>query len=149
MNWQEYFLSLCDAVAQKSKDRSTSVGCIICGQDHSVKCMGYNGFPRGCDDEREDWHQRPKKYLMTAHAELNAVAAAARNGTSLMGCKAYVSLAPCAACTLALIQAGVVEITARAWPIEKRFPSEWVESWEASQELCNASNVKLTILPAK
>lgn len=74
--------------------------------------MGYNGLPRGveaCDEER---HSRVdgKKYLWFEHAERNAIYSAARSGTSLEGCRIYITAFPCADCSRAIIQAGIVEV---------------------------------------
>ena len=65
-------------VAEWSKDRSTKVGCVVIGPDREVRSMGYNGFPRGINDEIERRHARPDKY--TEHAERNAIYNAARVG---------------------------------------------------------------------
>lgn len=56
-----------------SKDQSTKVGCLFVDpDDYSVIAVGYNGFPRGCDDSDPLKHQRPDKYLWTEHSERNA-----------------------------------------------------------------------------
>lgn len=47
MNWDEYFIEMAILVAQKSKDDSTKVGCVIVGPDKEVRSTGFNGFPRG------------------------------------------------------------------------------------------------------
>jgi dCMP deaminase len=46
-SWDEYFIRMAMFVAQKSKDDSTKVGCVIVSPDNTVLSMGYNGFPRG------------------------------------------------------------------------------------------------------
>lgn len=96
--------------AGKSKDRSTRVGCVLVGPDNEIRSTGYNGFPRGVNDDRDERHERPAKYLWTSHAEENAVAQAARVGIPLKGCKAYITHYPCARCSRALIQAGISTI---------------------------------------
>lgn len=111
MKWDEWFFALARAAALKSKDQSTKVGCVVVGPDREVRSIGYNGFARGVNDSRDDWHERPMKYKVTAHAELNSVANAARCGMSLKGCTAYVTLPPCSSCALALAQAGVSSIS--------------------------------------
>jgi dCMP deaminase len=110
MGWDEYFLALCAHVARKSKDRSTRVGCVVVGPDHEIRSTGFNGFPRGCDDSRESWHERPLKYKVTEHAERNAIYNAARCGTPLKGCTLYVPWRPCADCARGVIQSGIVEV---------------------------------------
>ena len=50
-NWDQHFMNMARLVADKSKDRSTKVGCVIATQDNAVVSTGYNGFPRGCFDD--------------------------------------------------------------------------------------------------
>ena len=109
-DWHTYFLDMCSVVAIKSKDRSTKVGAIIVGPDNEIRTTGYNGFPRGVNDEVDSRHERPEKYLWTIHAEQNAICAAALVGTPTKGCKMYVGLHPCSQCTAHIINAGITEI---------------------------------------
>lgn len=54
--WDEYFLGLCNAVANKSPCMSRKIGAILV-RDHSILSTGYNGPPRGishCGAERLD-----------------------------------------------------------------------------------------------
>src|SRR2546421_12647437 len=71
-DWDGRFMELARHVGTWSKDRSRQVGCVVVGPDNSVRAIGFNGFPRGLDDENEHRHQRPAKYLWTEHAERNA-----------------------------------------------------------------------------
>jgi dCMP deaminase len=47
MRWDEYFIKMAFLVAEKSKDPSTKVGCVIVGPDNEIRSTGFNGFPRG------------------------------------------------------------------------------------------------------
>ena len=98
-DWDSRFMDLARHVGAWSKDRSRQVGCVVVGSDNSVRALGFNGFPRGLDDEKEQRHQRPAKYLWTEHAERNAIYSAARNGVS--GCFAGASFGVC--CPWALV----------------------------------------------
>lgn len=111
MNWDDYFMNLAHGVALRSKDRSTSVGCVLVGPDNEIRSTGYNSFPRGINDDVPERHERPEKYLWTEHAERNAIYAAARVGTPLKGCRAFCSVFPCMDCARALVQVGCVELT--------------------------------------
>jgi dCMP deaminase len=144
--WNEYFANLCRAVAKKSKDRSTKVGCIITGPDKEIRTTGYNGFVRGANDEREDWHQRPMKYSVTAHAETNAICSAARVGTPLKGCTAYISLPPCATCALLLAQAGITEIKVLDYPEDWASLDRWQEEFKVAQEILKEAKVSFSFL---
>jgi dCMP deaminase len=96
-------------VAQRSKDPSTKVGCVVVSEDKIVVATGYNGLPRGVED-RSERMERPAKYLWTSHAEENAVAQSARVGAKLKGGTAFVTHHPCSRCARSLIQAGVTRV---------------------------------------
>ena len=54
MSWDNYFHSICQAVATKSPCLSRKIGAILV-RDHSIVSTGYNGPPRGvphCGHER-------------------------------------------------------------------------------------------------
>lgn len=131
MTWDELFIRQAMLIAEKSKDPSTKVGCVIVGNDNAVLSMGFNGFPRGVEEVKEqvsqvedypifvtdrklieDRWERPAKYSWVEHAERNAIYNAARHGIKLAGTRAYLNWEPqpCADCCRALIQAGIVEI---------------------------------------
>jgi dCMP deaminase len=110
MNWHQYFLTLCETISQKSKDPTTKVGAVIVGPTNEVRSTGYNGFPRGVDDSKMYRYERPAKYVWTCHAEINAICAAAKVGTTLGGCLLYCSLPPCMECAKAITQVGIREV---------------------------------------
>jgi dCMP deaminase len=102
-----------DTALQKgswSKDRSRKVGAVIVDRDNVEVSNGWNGFPRKIDDEIEDRHQRPAKYLWSEHSERNALYNAARKGRATAGCRIYQSMYPCAHCARGIIQSGIVEV---------------------------------------
>lgn len=105
-------MGLARHVATWSKDRSRGIGCVITGPDNEIRTTGYNGFPRGVDDEVEARHARPAKYDWTEHAERNAVYNAARMGVPLDGCNLYVNMFPCMGCARAIVQAGIDTVIA-------------------------------------
>jgi dCMP deaminase len=111
LDWHNYFINLAITVAQKSKDPSTHVGCVLIGPEKQVLSTGYNGFPRGVQEPPERW-ERPNKYNFVEHAERNAIYNAARHGIALRGATAYLNWEPhpCVECTKAFIQAGIVKI---------------------------------------
>lgn len=93
--------------ARKSKDRSRKVGCVIVNERQTDLVRGWNGFPRGVNDDIDERHQRPDKYAFTEHAERNAIFNAAAEGVSLRGTTIYTSLMPCCDCARAIIQSGI------------------------------------------
>ena len=113
MTFDEYGISIAEAVAQKSKDPSTKVGCAIFGENKGIRSTGWNGFPIGVEDDPEkvpERYERPEKYSFTCHAEANAMALAAASGTPLAGSTAYVTHHPCDRCAAMLIQAGIKRV---------------------------------------
>jgi dCMP deaminase len=108
MNWTEYFRQIAHTVKLKSKDKNTQIGAIIVGSNSEIRSTGYNSFPRGIDDFREERQERPEKYYWMSHAEQNAIINAARIGVSTNNCTMYLTCdIPCADCTRAIINAGI------------------------------------------
>lgn len=94
--------------AKRSKDPNTQVGACIVNAQKRVVGLGYNGFPKGCDDDEFPWEREGEflntKYPYVVHAELNAILNSIQ---SLSGCTIYVSLFPCNECAKAIIQSGI------------------------------------------
>ena len=135
------FVPVVLSVASMSKDRSTKVGAIALGPDLEIRSVGYNGFPRGVNDDDDARHERPTKLFLTAHAESNAVAQAARSGVSLAGCTVMVSsLYPCSTCAKMLIQAGVTRVLAVG--VNHESMSRWAEEWSSSKVMFEEAGVE-------
>lgn len=149
--WDRKWLQMAGLVATWSKDRSTKVGCVIVGPYQEIRQIGYNGFPRGADDERPEWHERPLKYLCTEHGERNAIYNAARVGMRLDGCTLYLAtsptkLGPCADCGRAIAQAGITRVVQEG-PLSER--GDWAQSCSiARQHLANAGVEYVVVPPA-
>ena len=145
-NWDEYFIKMADLVSTKSKDRSTQCGSVIVGEGHTVLSMGFNGFPRGVDDDVESRHERPAKYLYTEHGERNAIYAAARNGIKLDGATIYLNSGglPCADCGRAIIQAGITTVVCRDVPFHGK--GDWETSMRATEEMFVEARVKVVVV---
>lgn len=112
INWDEYFMGIALLSAKRSKDPSTQVGACIVDADNKVVSIGYNGMPRNVDESELTWEKGDglnSKYLYVCHAEFNAILNI-RNGSSLRGCRIYVTLFPCNECSKAIIQTGVKEV---------------------------------------
>ena len=112
ISWDEYFMGMAVLSALRSKDPSTQVGAVIVNNENKVVSIGYNGMPRNVNEACLTWEKGEglnSKYLYVCHAELNAILNA-RNGSSLNGCRVYVTLFPCNECTKALIQVGIKEV---------------------------------------
>ena len=109
MNWNEYFINLAKNIALKSKDPSSKVGCIIVDKNNRVISQGYNGFVSKCDESLMSF-DRPIKYNLVIHAEMNALANA---GRKISGCTAYLNYSPCENCAKTLLQFGIKRFVIR------------------------------------
>lgn len=102
--WDDYFISMCDVVAMRSKDPSTQHGAVLVDEHRRVISTGYNGGCRRIDDRSIDW-SRPSKYSYIIHAEENALWTAERK--NLEGCTLYITGTPCSKCMLRIAHSGV------------------------------------------
>lgn len=111
ISWDDYFMGLAHLSALRSKDPNTQVGASIVDDQNRVVSIGYNGMPRGCDDDKMPWQREGSfldtKYAYVVHAELNAILNSPR---SVKDCTVYVSLFPCNECAKAIIQSGIKKV---------------------------------------
>lgn len=99
-------MEIARAVALKSNDPSTQVGCVIVSPKNEVISCGFNNFPINANPEYMT-DEKPMRYLLSVHAEMRALIYAKK---SIDGCTAYVTHASCENCLKHLIVAGVKEI---------------------------------------
>ena len=114
VSWDDYFMSVAILSSYRSKDPSRKVGaCIVDGGSNKILGIGYNGFPRGCQDSRLPWGREgtwlETKYPYVCHAEMNAIMN--KNATDLKGATLYVTLFPCNECAKLIIQSGISEVS--------------------------------------
>jgi len=136
--WDLRFIGLAQHISTWSKDPSTKVGCVVVGEDREIRSTGFNGFPRGIDDDEDRLMDREKKYPLICHAEENAIMHAARIGVSLKDSTAYVTWPPCSRCARSLIQAGIREIV---YPETGKIPERWIEDFTISDSMLNEAGV--------
>ena len=135
-NWDKRFLKLAKHISEWSKDPSTKVGCVVVGPDRELRSTGFNGLPRGIEDNEQRLNNREIKYPLICHAEENAIMHAARIGISLKDCTAYVTWPPCTRCARSLIQAGISEIV---YPSEVEIPDRWEADFDMSLNMFKES----------
>ncbi len=109
-DWDEYFLTVAESVARKSKDPRCQVGAIIASKDNVILSTGFNGLARGVVDDDRVLGDADEKLRWICHAEMNAILNSARIGVSLNESKIYVNKFPCLSCCNAIVQAGIVRI---------------------------------------
>jgi dCMP deaminase len=141
MNWTEYFLNIAEQIKLKSKDESTQIGAVIVGKDNEILSTGYNSFPRGLDDSKQERQERPEKYFWIEHAERNSIYNAARIGVSLKNSTIYLtSGVPCMDCARAIVNVGIQIVWCKKVCTTKN-KEKWEESQEKSIKLFNECNV--------
>ena len=138
--WDRRFLELASHISTWSKDPSTKVGCVVVGEDREIRSTGFNGFPRGIEDDAERLEDRAQKYPLICHAEENAIMHAARIGISLKSNAAYVTWPPCSRCTRSLIQAGVSEVV---YPAGIDIPERWEEDLEIALGMMEEAGISV------
>lgn len=111
--WDEYFMALAVLTATRSNCERLHVGCVVVTggeRRNRIVAAGYNGYLPGTPhvSRVRDGHEQA-----TVHAEQNAVADAARRGSSVEGCVAYVTHYPCLNCAKIVAAAGISEVRYR------------------------------------
>lgn len=104
MDWDEYFLGIAEAVALKSKDPSSKMGCVVVDENKRVVSLGYNGLVQGSNESKLTLSERPMKYHFAIHSEMNAIIFAHQD---LTGCTLYNRVATCDNCLKYCLQAGI------------------------------------------
>jgi len=146
--WDAYFLVIADAVSRRSRDPRCQVGAVITGPEHrEIRSTGYNGFPRGVNDQDPKRWERPEKHSRVVHAEANAIVAAARVGTPIFGCDLYTTLFPCLECSKLIAQAGIRAVVVSGYRMSRYADSSWLTASVADRvrDLLHESGVSLRI----
>lgn len=102
--WERRFLDLARTVSEWSKDPSTKVGAVITSNDHRILSLGFNGFPKGVDDDESRYNNKEYKYKLVCHAERNALDNAS---FSVEGATLYATMFTCNECAKSVIQRGI------------------------------------------
>lgn len=136
-DWDRYFLDIAKIVASRSTCNRKQVGCVLV-RDNRILATGYSGSIRGqphCIDVGCEIDEQTKGCVRTVHAEMNALAQAARNGVSTDKATAYITLSPCYWCFKTMVNAGIVDFI---YSEEYRIPLD--------KELVKACGVTATCL---
>lgn len=138
--WDERYIALAKHVGSWSKDPSTKVGAVIVRPDRTVASLGYNGFPRGVVDGDDRLNDRPTKYAMVVHAELNAILSSKED---LTGHTLYVSpLHPCSQCAAAIIQSGIKRVVAHYTEPK----GDWLHSFTCAATMFREAGVEVVTI---
>jgi len=118
-SWDQYFLTITRQVAERSTCKRAKVGAVIV-RDKNILATGYNGAPAGlahCTEvgcliyeSKTPSGDIEENCYRTIHAEINAIAQAAKNGVSIRDAAIYVTHTPCIHCMKVLINTGIKQI---------------------------------------
>ncbi|KAL3824863.1 hypothetical protein ACJIZ3_020892 [Penstemon smallii] len=144
LSWDDYFMAIAFLSAERSKDPNRQVGACLVSEKDVILGIGYNGFPRGCSDDKLPWSKKSKngdpletKYPYVCHAEVNAILNT--NHASAAGQRLYVTMFPCNECAKIIIQSGVSEVV---YYVEKRLDNPDT-AYVASHKLLSMAGVKV------
>jgi len=144
-SWDEYFMGIVEAVSKRATcDRGRTA--VVFVKDKIILTTGYVGSPAGtphCDDVGHEMKSvthgdgtTSQHCMRTNHAEINAVALAAKKGISIDGSTMYCKLAPCYTCAKMLINTGVARVVC-----QKKY-----HRGKESAKLLTDANIKIEFL---
>jgi len=118
-SWDQYFMTITRQVADRSTCARAKVGAVIV-REKNILATGYNGAPAGLPhctevgcliyESRTPSGEIEENCFRTIHAEINAIAQAAKNGASIRGGDIYITHTPCIHCFKVLINTGIRRI---------------------------------------
>lgn len=139
LKWDRFYLGLAEQTAMASKDPSTQTGAVFVDPELGVISLGYNGFPRGIADTDERLNDRPTKYALIVHCEMNALITAQR---SVRGSTLYTwPFMSCDRCCVHMIQAGVTRVVAPKAAPDKE--ERWGEAFVKTRALFKEAGIPL------
>jgi dCMP deaminase len=143
--WVDRFMDLSRTISHWSKDPSTKVGAVIVDDKKRIIGVGYNGFPRGVDDDEERYADRQTKYKMVSHAERNALdnCPISAEGTTM-----FVTLMPCSDCAKSIIQRGIKRVIVAPMLIQNDLAENYnwdtdIYNWKITQLMFKEAGVEL------
>jgi dCMP deaminase len=130
-SWDKYFISIAQVAATRSKDPNTQVGSVLVDTaTHKIISIGYNGMPAGWAEDPSIW-QRPEKYGLVIHSEVNTILNANAKFTDAT---LYVTCFPCPECAkLIAARGGITRVV---------YASEYYTN-TLSQDIFARSNIKV------
>ena len=105
-SWSQTWMSVADAISQRSSDRIMKVGAIIVSEDNTrMLSVGYNGNYKGGPDERESDEPGCSGFI---HAEVNALVKCDYNFSKKK--HMYVTHSPCRSCAKLIINGDISKV---------------------------------------
>ena len=108
--WNVYFMGIAQQLSKRSTCDRKNVGAVIV-RDKVILSTGYNGSIRGVKHCDEIGHLIENGHCVrTVHAEVNAVAQSAMNGTEIKNSSIYLTASPCWPCFKVIVNSGIKKI---------------------------------------
>ena len=140
--WDKRFIELSYVISGWSKDPSTKCGAVIVSPDNRIISVGFNGFPKGTNDDITIYHDRPEKYRRVVHAEKNAILFAK---CDLTDHTIYVvPMPPCSQCAGLIIQSGIKKVIT-LMP-NKRLHERWKDEINTTMRMFKETNIELILI---
>lgn len=146
LKWDKRFLRLAYEISFWSKDPSTQVGAVIANELGQIVGTGYNGFPRGVDDDFTRYEDRELKYKLIVHAEQNAILLAGERArdASLYVFPSFAIPNVCHECAKAVIQSGIKRVVGfTPSPEDAERAKRWKDSIDISRMMLTEAGVKI------
>lgn len=105
---EQMFFEIAKIVSLRSTCLRKQVGAVI-EKKGRVVSIGYNGVVGG-EAHCSELECEGAGCNKSVHAEMNAIAFAAREGVSLKGSTLYVTLSPCINCAKIIVNSGIKEV---------------------------------------
>lgn len=126
--------------AAYSTDLSTQIGVKLVDESTGLGvAWGANHFPHGVRETSERL-LRPAKYLYVAHAELEGVLNAAKNGVKTEGLSMYGTWVACNDCAKSIIDSGIVKVVGHKKAMDAA-PERWLEPIRIAAEMFKEAGV--------
>lgn len=103
------YLRIALEISRRGTCGRAQVGCVIT-RDNRIISTGYNGPPSGAQHCNYSVCDTGQTCTRAVHAEVNAIAFAAKEGISTDGATLYCMYSPCVNCAKMIIQAGIKRV---------------------------------------
>lgn len=142
ISWDTLWMLNALHAKNRSKDPGTQVGAVIVKDNHLLS-LGYNGAPKGMDDDDMPWESNGEKTgnildiknTFVVHAEANALIQFTGSKKELNDSILYVTLFPCNECAKLIASSGVKEVV---------YLNEYrhTDKVEATKRIFDCANIK-------
>jgi dCMP deaminase len=116
LGWHEYFMSVAHLISRRATCTRGHIGAVLV-RDNNILSTGYNGAPAGlphCNETTCRIYRSThpdgtveENCVNTIHAEINAIAQAAKHGVSIRDADIYITASPCIHCLKVLVNVGI------------------------------------------